>query len=170
MKKSVAAQLIFNSLPQEKHLFAPKKTVIISKPYKASAACILCEYVITTLKGILSENSTKVRIKLVKDGSLGSAAVNKNELLQLCNLIIMHLKESTTKSAGVEWSEVGLEVYTSLLLFFFLALGLMAGFKGCANHGVLFNQGAGSQKWKALDIPGTQPPLSDAAVDLINYN
>ena len=46
----------------------------------------------------------------------------------------------------------------------------MAGFEGCANHGVLFNQGAGSQKWKALDIPGTQPPLSDVAVDLINYN
>lgn len=170
MKKTVAAQLIFDSLPLKKHLFAPKKTVISSKPYKASAVCILCEYVMTTLKGILSENSTKVRIKLVKDGSLGSAAVNKNELLRLCNLIIMHLKESTTKSAGVEWSEVGLEVYTSLLLFFFLALGLMAGFEGCANHGVLFNQGAGSQKWKALDIPGTQPPLSDVAVDLINYN
>ena len=122
MKKSVAAQLIFNSLPQEKHSFAPKKTVIISKPYKASAACILCEYVITTLKGILSENSTKVRIKL-EDGSLGSAAVNKNELLRLCNLIIMHLKESTTKSASVEWSEVGLEVYTSLLLLFFPGIG-----------------------------------------------
>ncbi|KAK2572888.1 Prosaposin [Acropora cervicornis] len=63
VKKSVAAQLIFNSLPLEKHLFAPKKTVITSKPYKASATCILCEYVMTTLKGILSENSTKEEIK-----------------------------------------------------------------------------------------------------------
>ncbi|XP_015757258.1 PREDICTED: prosaposin-like [Acropora digitifera] len=63
VKKTVAAQLIFNSLPLKKHLFAPKKTVIISKPYKASAACILCEYVITTLKGILNENSTKEEIE-----------------------------------------------------------------------------------------------------------
>ena len=83
MKKSVAAQLIFNSLPVKKHLFAPKKTFISSKPYKASAVCILCEYVMTTLKGILSENSTKVRIKLVKDGSLGSAAVNKNVTIMI---------------------------------------------------------------------------------------
>ena len=60
-------------------------------------------------------------------------------------------------------------VYFFVVVFFFLAWGLMAGFEGCANHGVLFNQGAGSQMWKALDIPGTQPPLSDVAVDLINY-
>ena len=82
----------------------------------------------------------------------------------------MHLKESTTKSAGVVSGQR--LVWRGILLcccFFFLAWGLMAGFEGCANHGVLFNQGAGSQMWKALDIPGTQPPLSDVAVDLINY-
>ena len=28
--------------------------------------------------------------------------------------------------------------------------------------GALFNLEAGCQKWKPLDIPGTQPPLSDA--------
>ena len=30
--------------------------------------------------------------------------------------------------------------------------------------GALFSLGAGCQKWKPLDIPGTQPPLSDAVV------
>ena len=32
--------------------------------------------------------------------------------------------------------------------------------------GTLFNLGVGYQKWKSLDIPGTQPPLhvSDAVV------
>lgn len=54
------------------------------------------------------------------------------------------------------------------VVVFFLGWGLMAGFKGCANHWVLFNQGAGSQKWKPLDIPGTKPPLSDVVVDLLD--
>ena len=31
--------------------------------------------------------------------------------------------------------------------------------------GALFSLGAGCQKWKPLDIPGTQPPLSDAVVN-----
>ena len=30
--------------------------------------------------------------------------------------------------------------------------------------GALFNLGAGCQKWKPLDIPGTQHPSSDAVV------
>ena len=30
--------------------------------------------------------------------------------------------------------------------------------------GALFSLGAGCQKWKPLDIPGTQTPLSDAVV------
>lgn len=89
VKKSVAAQLIFNSLPLKERFFAPKKTVISSKPYRASATCILCEYVMTTLKGILNENSTKVRIKLVKGGSLGSSVLNKKEILLLH--LIMYL-------------------------------------------------------------------------------
>ena len=31
--------------------------------------------------------------------------------------------------------------------------------------GALFNLGAGCQKWNPYDIPGTQPPLSDAVVN-----
>ena len=31
--------------------------------------------------------------------------------------------------------------------------------------GALFSLGAGCQKWKPLDIPGTKPPLSDAVVN-----
>ena len=46
-----------------------------------------------------------------------------------------------------------------------LAWGLMAGLQRCASPGALFRLGAGCQKWKPLDIPGTQPPLSDAVVN-----
>ena len=35
--------------------------------------------------------------------------------------------------------------------------------------GVLFNRGAGYQKWKPLDIPGTQLPLSDAVLTTVYY-
>ena len=34
--------------------------------------------------------------------------------------------------------------------------------------GALFSLGAGCQKWKPLDTPGTQPPLSDAVVNGTN--
>mgnify|MGYP007058662765 CR=1 FL=1 len=44
------------------------------------------------------------------------------------------------------------------------AWGLMAGLQRCASHGGVFSLGAGCQKWKPLDILGTQPPLSDAVV------
>ena len=50
----------------------------------------------------------------------------------------------------------------------------MAGLRCCASHGGggggLFNLGAGCQKWKPLDIPGTQPPLSDAVVKLCLFS
>jgi len=41
----------------------------------------------------------------------------------------------------------------------FLAWGLMAALRGCASHGGVVQSGTGCQKWKLLDLPGTQPPL-----------
>jgi len=36
--------------------------------------------------------------------------------------------------------------------------------------GVLFSLGVVCQKWKPLNIPGTQPPLSDAVVNLCQHS
>ena len=50
---------------------------------------------------------------------------------------------------------------------FFLSLVLGGSWLGCSvvpAMGALFSLGAGCQKWKPLDILGTQPPLSDAVV------
>ena len=47
----------------------------------------------------------------------------------------------------------------------FLSLVRGGSWLGCSvvpAMGALFSLGAGCQKWKPLDIPGTQPPLSDA--------
>ena len=41
----------------------------------------------------------------------------------------------------------------------------MAGLPGFASHGSGLYLGAGCQQWKLLDVPGTQPPLSDAVVN-----
>ena len=49
----------------------------------------------------------------------------------------------------------------------FLSLVRGGSWLGCSAvpaMGALFSLGAGCQKWKPLDIPGTQPPLSDAVV------
>ena len=46
----------------------------------------------------------------------------------------------------------------------FLSLVRGGSWLGCSvvpAMGALFSLGAGCQKWKPLDIPGTQPPLSD---------
>ena len=51
----------------------------------------------------------------------------------------------------------------------FLSLVRGGSWLGCSvvpAMGALFSLGAGCQKWKPLDIPGTQPPLSDAVVKL----
>ena len=51
---------------------------------------------------------------------------------------------------------------------FFLSLVRGGSSLGCSivpAMGALFSVGAGCQKWKPLDIPGTQPPLSDAVVN-----
>ena len=54
-------------------------------------------------------------------------------------------------------------------LFFFLSLVHGGSWLGCSVvpvMGALFSLGTGCQKWKPLDTPGTQPPLSDAVVNL----
>lgn len=43
--------------------------------------------------------------------------------------------------------------------------GLWLGCRVVPAMRALFNVGADSQKWTPLDIPGTQPPLSDAVVN-----
>ena len=51
----------------------------------------------------------------------------------------------------------------------FLSLVRGGSWLGCSvvpAMGALFSLGAGCQKWKPLDIPGTQPPLSDAVVNV----
>ena len=56
-----------------------------------------------------------------------------------------------------------------LFFFFFLSLVRGGSWLGCSvvpAMGALFSLGAGCQKWKPLDTPGTQPPLSDAVVKL----
>ena len=55
----------------------------------------------------------------------------------------------------------------------FLSLVRGGSWLGCSvvpAMGALFSLGAGCQKWKPLDIPGTQPPLSDAVVNNNNNN
>ena len=50
----------------------------------------------------------------------------------------------------------------------FLSLVHGGSWLGCSvvpAMGAFFSLGAGCQKWKPLDIPGTQPPLSDAVVN-----
>ena len=42
----------------------------------------------------------------------------------------------------------------------------MAGLQRCASHGGVIQSRGWLPKWKPLDIPGTQPPLSDAVVNL----
>ena len=52
----------------------------------------------------------------------------------------------------------------------FLSLVRGGSWLGCSvvpAMGALFSLGAGCQKWKPLDIPGTQPPLSDAVVNVV---
>ena len=52
----------------------------------------------------------------------------------------------------------------------FLSLVRGGSWLGCSvvsAMGALFSLGAGCQKWKPLDIPGTQPPLSGAIVKLL---
>ena len=52
-------------------------------------------------------------------------------------------------------------------LFPFPMWGLMAELPGFASHGRSLHLGAGCQYWKLLDVSGTQPPLSDAVVNLL---
>ena len=50
----------------------------------------------------------------------------------------------------------------------FLSLVRGGSWLGCSvvpAMGALFSLGAGCQKWKPLDTPGTQPPLSNAVVN-----
>lgn len=68
--KKVDAKLVTSSLPLKNHLKTilapvlvaakPKPAVIKSKPVKASAECILCEFVMKELDSILQENATQV--------------------------------------------------------------------------------------------------------------
>ena len=68
--KKVDAKLVARALPLKNHfktILAPvlvaaklKPAVIKSKPLKASAECILCEFVMKELDSILQENATKV--------------------------------------------------------------------------------------------------------------
>ena len=54
---------------------------------------------------------------------------------------------------------------------FFLSLVRGGSWLGCSvvpAMGALFSLGAGCQKWKPLDTPGTQPPLSDAVVNRLS--
>ena len=43
--------------------------------------------------------------------------------------------------------------------------GLMVGLPRFASHGSGLHLGAGCQKWKLLDVSGTQPPLCEAVVN-----
>jgi len=43
--------------------------------------------------------------------------------------------------------------------------GLVARLPGFASHGSGLQLGAGCQKWKLLDVSGTQPPLCKAVVN-----
>jgi len=68
--KKVDAKPITLALPLKNHLKTilapvlvaakPKPAVIESKPLKASGECILCEFVMKELDGILQKNATKV--------------------------------------------------------------------------------------------------------------
>ncbi|XP_073239351.1 prosaposin-like [Porites lutea] len=64
-KKVIAAKLIMSTLPLAKNFLSskPKKAILKSKPYKASPLCVLCEFVMTELKTLLSENATQEEIK-----------------------------------------------------------------------------------------------------------
>ena len=63
-----------STLPLAKNFLPlkPKKAILKSKPYKASPQCVLCEFVMTELKTLLSENATEVIIYFV---------LNKNKIL-----------------------------------------------------------------------------------------
>lgn len=71
--KKVDAKLVTSSLPLKNHLKTilapvlvaakPKHTVIKSKSIKASAECILCEFVMKELDSILQENATQQEIE-----------------------------------------------------------------------------------------------------------
>ena len=66
----VDAELVSSALPLKTHLKTilapvlvaakPNAAVIKSKPFKASAECILCEFIMKELDTILKENATKV--------------------------------------------------------------------------------------------------------------
>ena len=68
--KKADAELVTSALPLKNHLKTilapvlvaakPKATVINSNPLKASAECILCEFIMKELDSILQENATKV--------------------------------------------------------------------------------------------------------------
>lgn len=64
-KKVIAAKLIMGSLPLAKNFLAskPKPAVLKSKPYRASPLCIICEFAMTELKTLLSENATQQDIE-----------------------------------------------------------------------------------------------------------
>ena len=51
-------------------------------------------------------------------------------------------------------------------LFPIPVLGLMDGLPEFSSHERNLHQGAGCQKWKLRDVSGTQPPISDAVVNL----
>lgn len=73
--KKADAKLVTSALPLKNHLKTilapvlvaakPPATVIKSKPFKATAECILCEFIMKELDGILKENATKVLTHVV---------------------------------------------------------------------------------------------------------
>ncbi|XP_020606225.1 prosaposin-like [Orbicella faveolata] len=75
--KKVDAKLVTRALPLKNHLKTilapvlvaakPKATVIKSKPFKTSAECILCEFVMKELDSILQENATQQEIEEALD-------------------------------------------------------------------------------------------------------
>ena len=59
-------------------------------------------------------------------------------------------------------------VFFSVMGACFLSLVCGGSWLGCSDvpaMGALCSPRAACQKWKPLDIPGTQPPLSDAVVN-----
>ena len=72
-----------STLPLAKNFLSskPKKAILKSKPYKASPLCVLCEFVMTELKTLLSENATQVIINFV---------LNKNKNIDWLVLIIFN--------------------------------------------------------------------------------
>ena len=73
-------------------------------------------------------------------------------------------KQSSSSSPPPPFS---LHCFFSVMGACFLSLVRGSSWLGCSlvpAMGELFSLGAGCQKWKPLDLPGTQPPLSDAVV------